>query len=74
MSSSKIELIRGYMEEIENTKKAIVLILHEKASNVEFWLIKPKNTVIQDHKVKALLEAVQSRAMDVYLLLQDKNG
>jgi hypothetical protein len=36
MSSSKIELIRGYMEEIENTKKAIVLILHEKASNVEF--------------------------------------
>lgn len=73
MSSSKIELIRGYMEEIENSKKAIVLILHEKAANVDNLLPKPKNTVINDHKIKALLEAIQSRSMDVYLLLQDKN-
>ena len=74
MSSSKVELIRGYMEEIENTKRAVVQILHDKAANVDFALTQPKNTVINDHKIKALLEMIQSRSMDVYLLLQDKNG
>ena len=34
MSSAKVELVRSYMEEIENTKRSIVMILHEKASNV----------------------------------------
>ena len=43
MSSSKIELLRGYMEEIENTKKAIVLVLHEKASNVDYRSVAQKH-------------------------------
>jgi hypothetical protein len=67
MSSAKIELVRSYLEEIENTKKAIVQILHDKTSN-------PKHSVIADHKIKSLVESVQNKSMDAYLLLQDKSG
>ena len=35
MSSARIELVRGYLEEIENLKKAVVLVLHDKTSNVK---------------------------------------
>ena len=34
---------------------------------------KPKNTVIDDHKVKNILEWTQSCSMDVLLHLNDKN-
>lgn len=33
-----------------------------------------KNTVVNDHRVKVLLESIQSRSMDVFLLLKDKTG
>ena len=75
MSSSRIELIRGYMEEIENLKKAIVLCMHESARNVSSWPShQPKSQVMNDHKIKALIEQVQSRSMDVFLLIKDKSG
>jgi hypothetical protein len=74
MSSTRLELIRSYLEEIENTKRAIVGLLHENSNNVPRSLIEHKNTVVNDHRVKVLLESIQSRSMDVFLLLKDKTG
>ena len=64
MSSSRLEQIRQRLEDMEYIRHSIMLCLEKKQEH-------PKQSVILDHKVKNLLNMIQTKAADVLTKTND---
>mmetsp|Transcript_62554 Transcript_62554/g.72761 ORF Transcript_62554/g.72761 Transcript_62554/m.72761 type:complete len:506 (-) Transcript_62554:135-1652(-) len=67
MTSSVLEQIRGNLEDVEHLEKAITSILFEKADN-------PRDSVINDHKIKNLIQIIQTKSAEALNLVTDTDG
>jgi len=67
MSSSVLEQIRDFLEDIETLEKSISKELQYKSEN-------PKESVLTDHKIKNLIELTQTKSVESLALINDADG
>ena len=59
--------MRSDMEDVETLEKSITSLLFEKADN-------PRETVINDHKIRNLIQTIQTKSAEAIQLHQDPDG